>query len=286
VIVKNLVSTRGERPPLRKYAGKNSMSVLIGIICADAIVLAADSQITDLSTGEFSNVDKLGVVEFLENDQVLIAQGGLWPLTNRIVEKMREKAKGIRITSASTVTKIVEDSIREAKFPLDERQNEFVNQHGSALLIAFYVGETPHLYTVDCYGSGFVNAAEKHYAAIGAGAGVLASYLLSQIAPPVAFHNVAFVTAVFVIGKVKAHQKALCGGDTKIKILFPPVRPGYENGHVVKSATFDQGQINIEEKLLLQQDEKENKPRKMLLMLEEHAEKMNKTLENKGENKS
>ena len=84
MIEKNLVWTRGERPPLRKNVGKNSMSVLIGIICADAIVLAADSQITDLISGEFSDVDKISVVEFSPNDQVLIAQGGLWPLTNRI----------------------------------------------------------------------------------------------------------------------------------------------------------------------------------------------------------
>src|ERR1035438_10053582 len=126
------------------------------------MVLASDSQITDLSTGEVSYVDKISVVEFWPNEHVLIAQGGLWPLTNRIVEMIREKAreKEYKITSPQTVTNLVEESIRTAKLPLDEDQQKYVNQHASGLLVAFYVGKKPYLYTVGCDGSGIVNAAE------------------------------------------------------------------------------------------------------------------------------
>ena len=169
MIGKNLVSTRYGPPQCRKHEGKKSMSVLIGIICPEAIVVAADSQITDLSTGEFSYVDKISVVDFWPGDEVLVAQGGLWPLTNRIVEKIQEKARRIKISSAQIVTQIVEDAIRAAKFSLDEKQRDYVNQCSTGLLIAFYVGKTPHLYTVDCYGSGIVNAAENHYATMGCG---------------------------------------------------------------------------------------------------------------------
>jgi len=108
-----------------------------------------------------------------------------------------------------------------------------------------------------------------------AGAGApLAEYLLSQIAPPGAFFNVALVATVFVIGKVKNHQKGACGGDTMIKILYPIERPGRENSHIGKSKTYHQEAVNNAEKLLLLQDESENKPRKMLLMLEEHVRKL------------
>ncbi len=71
-----------------------------------------------------------------------------------------------------------------------------------------------------------------------------------------------------------------------IQILFPVERPGCENSHIGKSEIINQRTINNMEKLLIQQDKNENKPRKMLLMLEDYAKKLDKILENKGENKS
>jgi len=118
------------------------MSILIGIICPEAIVLAADSHITEAYEGTFASVNKISSVKFWPNDEVLIAQAGLWPLTNRIVERIREKAKGVRIINTETVTKIVEDSIRESKSPLDEEQEKYVNENPPALMLAFYIGKT------------------------------------------------------------------------------------------------------------------------------------------------
>jgi len=224
--------------------------------------LATDSQITDLSTGEFSNVNKISVVEFYPNDQVLIAQGGLWTLTNRIVEIIQEKARGIKITSAQVVTQIVEDSIRAAKFPLDEKQQEFVNQNSSGLLIAFYVGKTPHLYTVDCYGSGIVNAAEKHYATMGAGAAVLASYLLSEYALPKSHSDLAIAASIFAVAKVKEHQKALCGGDTTIRRIVPLyVFIDLDKQHIGQSEIIGKEFVNLAEKRLMKLDDKSKKTR-------------------------
>jgi transposase-like protein len=50
------------------------MSVLIGIICPEAIVLAADSHITETGMGTFDSVDKISVVDFWPGDEVLVAQ--------------------------------------------------------------------------------------------------------------------------------------------------------------------------------------------------------------------
>ena len=54
------------------------MSVLIGIICPEAIVLAADSHITETVNGTFSSVDKISGIKFWLNDQILVAQAGLF----------------------------------------------------------------------------------------------------------------------------------------------------------------------------------------------------------------
>jgi 20S proteasome alpha/beta subunit len=237
------------------------MSVLIGIICPEAIVLSADSQITDLTTGEFSYVDKISTVKFFPNDHVLVAQGGLWQLTNRIVEIMREKARAVKITSAQSVTQIVEDSIRAAKFPLDEKQQEYVNQCPSGLLIAFYVGKSPHLYTVDCYGSGIVCAAERHYATMGAGSAVLASYLLNEYTLPKSHSDFAIAASIFATAKVKEHQKALCGGDTIIKRLEAMPMYQLDIQSIGYSHQVPQELVNMTEMRLVNFDEKTKKTR-------------------------
>jgi 20S proteasome alpha/beta subunit len=263
------------------------MTILAGIICADAIVLAADSQFTNPNNGVVSFGNKISTVEFKLGNEVLVAQAGLPAITKRIVDLISEKAKDVVITSALTVTEIVEDSIRHLKKTSTPEQWEAGYCSGGAnLMVAFYANKKPCLYTVNVYGYGIMNEPENsHFAVAGAGA-PLAEYLLSQITPRMTFHNVALVTTIYVIGKVKDHQKGACGGDTQIKIMFPFEQSECENGHIGKSEMVNQKAINNTEKLLLKQDESENKPRKMLLMLEEHARKMEKTLENKGENKS
>lgn len=276
MIGKNLVSTHRGHPLLREYVGKRAMSVLIGIICPEAIVLAADSQITDLSTGEFSYVDKVSVVKFFPNDHVLVAQGGLWQLTNRVIEIMREKARAVKITSTHSVIQIVEDSIRAAKFPLDKKQQEYVNQCQSGLLIAFYVGKTPQLYTVDCYGSGIVCAAEKHYATLGAGAAVLASYLLNEYALPKSHSDLAIAASIFAISKVKEHQKALCGGDTIIKRMEALPQYQLDVQSIGNSRKVPQDFINLAEKRLLKLDKSDKKTRnkKVFAILEKTGQEL------------
>jgi 20S proteasome alpha/beta subunit len=52
------------------------MSILIGIICPEAIVLATDSHITETRNGTFTSVNKITRVHFWL-DEVLIAHAGL-----------------------------------------------------------------------------------------------------------------------------------------------------------------------------------------------------------------
>jgi 20S proteasome alpha/beta subunit len=284
---KNLVPPHFQHPQWPKREGKKAMTIVTGIICADAIVLAADSQFTDPSNGVVSFGDKISTVEFKQGNHVLVAQAGLPAITKHIVELVSEKSKEVAITSALTVTEIVLDSICRLRERSTQEQWAYGKENGGAsLMVAFYANNKPCLYTVNVYGHGIMSEPENsHFAVAGAGA-PLAEYLLSQIAPRGAFHNVALATTIFVIGKVKDHQKGACGGDTMIQILFPVERPGCENSHIGKSEIINQRTINNMEKLLIQQDKNENKPRKMLLMLEDYAKKLDKILENKGENKS
>jgi hypothetical protein len=155
-------------------------------------------------------------------NEVLISQAGLPAITNRIVEIMQRKARGTAINDALTVTGIVENAIRYLQKNSTKAQwKEGYYCGGANLMVAFYANKKPCLYTVNVYGHGVMTEPEnRHFAVAGAGA-PLAEYLLSQFAPPGAFHNVASVTTVYAIGKVKVHQKGACGGETKVKLVFP-----------------------------------------------------------------
>jgi 20S proteasome alpha/beta subunit len=237
------------------------MSILIGIICPDeAIVLVADSHITEASQGTFNSVNKISIVEFWPNDQVLVAQAGLWPLTNRIVEKMLEKAKGVRITSASTVTQIAEDSIRESKILLDEAQAKCVNENPSALMLAFYIERKPYLYTLNVDGHGIASSSYDHYATVGIGE-YLADYLLKEYAVPKSHSDLAIATSIFVIKKVKDNTK-YCGGDTTIRRLVP--LHGFidlDKQYIGQSEQIGNEFVNLAEARLVKLDEKNKKPR-------------------------
>jgi len=48
-------------------------------------------------------MDKITVVDFVV-DHVLVSQAGFTPITNRIIENFKEKAKEIKITKPKDVT--------------------------------------------------------------------------------------------------------------------------------------------------------------------------------------
>ena len=224
------------------------MSVLIGIICPEAIVLAADSQITDPHTGNFSYVDKISVVKFWPGDEVLVAQAGLWPLTNRVIQIMRKKAETIKITSEGIVAAILEDSIRDVKRPLDKEQKAYVDQHQTGFMLAFYVGKKPHIYTINFYGGGFVNVEDRHFATIGVVE--LADFLLSEYAAPKSHSDMAISSSVFTIKKVKDNNK-FCGGDTIVKRIAPMPMYQLDIQSIGKSEKIPQAFVNLAEKRLV-----------------------------------
>lgn len=255
-----LVHTRRQYSELVKPNAKPAMSILIGIICSEAIVMAADSHVTETRQGTFSSVNKISVVEFWPNDEVLVAQAGLWPLTNRIVEKMREKARGTRITNPSIVTKIAEDSIRESKSPLDGEQAQNVNENPPALMLAFYIHQKPHLYTVNVYGHGIASCPSVHYAAAGVGE-YLANYLLREYAVPKSHSDLAVATAIFVSKKIKDNTK-YCGGDTNIKRLYPlNIFIDLDKQYIGNSQQIPKDFVKLAEKRLVGFDEKTKQAR-------------------------
>jgi len=234
------------------------MTVLAGIICPDGIVIAADSLAMETAAGSHSEIDKIAVINF-RVDQALVAQSGLTSITNRIVELIQERAKGVQITSPKIVTDIVEDSIRAAKVKLDDDQKNYVRDYGGAhLMLAFYANGKPQLYTINIYGSGIVDPPEPT-ATLGVGS-YLATYLLRELHTPHSEIILAIGTLIYTINKVKDTTR-YCGGKTNIKVLTPVPVSGWHSLTVGKSTNVPPITIQLTERNLSKLDKQTSEAR-------------------------
>ncbi|HXC35621.1 MAG TPA: hypothetical protein VNV43_07070, partial [Candidatus Acidoferrales bacterium] len=247
---------------------------LIGIVCPDAIVLAADSQITHSGLGSHVYFNKITTLDS-RIDQLLIAQAGLPGMSNRVIEIMRDKLRAIQIGQPREIAQIAEDSVREAKKNLDREQKKYGKDYGAELMLAFYAGSRPYLYTIDVYGTGIANPSDNDYATAGIGKYV-ANYLLSEIAEPKEGAGIAISTCIYVIKKIKEHQKSYCGGETNIKWLWQVPVNQTPWKYVTRAMDINKDFLQLMEQNLFELDEANKKARnkQVLSILQETGNKI------------
>jgi 20S proteasome alpha/beta subunit len=242
-----------------------NMSIIIGIICRDGIVMAADGQLTDPYVGTTSEVNKIHVIQF-SADHVIVGVAGGYPFTNRVVEKIAELGDAVAIRQKKDVTEIIENAIRQTKAPLDEQQLKAVNDSGAGMIIAFYLNGRPQLSYVDPFSSGIITDSEKHYCAAGIGS-FLANYLLDEYLGKDPYHEFGIATAIFAIKKVKDNTR-YCGGKTTIMTLraipqieFRSNSPATYTRHVGATIVENRDFIDLAERKLAKMDERTKKSR-------------------------
>jgi len=203
------------------------VTIIVGLICADGIILASDSQ-TTYGTTKRPDVEKISVVEFT-NTTALVAESGSAQISGKVVEIMQGKAKGIALTDYRMVAEIAQESLRETRnylmeinkgcnFSEEKWERFFRDENPVELMIAHYFGDTPYIYTVDLF-TCIANKAKLHYEAIGCGAN-LGDYLLSEISHSGMKLKAALTIPLYVVEKVKEHD-AYCGGPSKLAVIFP-----------------------------------------------------------------
>ncbi len=197
------------------------MTIIVGLICKDGIVLASDSQTT---TGSSKRCDakKFALVEF-DNARVLVAQAGNVCTSSRAIEIFQILAKGQKLLDRRTVADIAQKAMRQVKDELRLQQcdcsmeelRDFIwrNEIGCELMIAHYFKGKPYIYRIDLV-IGIANRIRSHSAAIGCGSN-LGEYLLSEHSKPEMGSEFGSAVAVYVVETVKKHD-AFCGGPTRI----------------------------------------------------------------------
>jgi hypothetical protein len=167
------------------------VTLIVGIICKDGIVLAADSQTTKGAAKQLG-ANKISVVEF-ENGKALVAESGSASLSVSAIQAFQRKAAGRKIEDDSTVATIAEEAVREIRSSLTslnpncnsptEWQDFFWREANYfELMVAYYFGGKPHLYKLNPLWCIPVPAT-SHFMTSGI-AGDLANYILQEHTGP------------------------------------------------------------------------------------------------------
>lgn len=249
-------------PPHSARRRATPVTLLIGIKCKDAVVLASDSQIT-YGTSKRNDGAKMEIIGFGLHP-VIVAQSGDVIMSNRFVDILRSmvikygnepKDAAFVAEKASLAMRELRREQREVHFNCSsEELTEIFRKSGAdcAILLGFFINKTPHLVSVNL-GMATAQIVRYDYEAEGCGA-ALGLYLLEEIFSRNISQRAAALLAVYIVEMVKRHD-AMCGGQTKVLILKDEEKPKQKDDPWPVTSELPSEYINKCAALLMQADE-------------------------------
>lgn len=227
-MTKNAIELRAEhRARLRRRLPKTPVTIIVGLICEDAIVLASDSRTTNTDGTIRDDAEKLTIITFADGKQALVAQAGNADLSLRAVEILSKTAKNKTLTDYRSVASLAQDAIAELKHELMHQYHgfgfsleefaQYLEKYSFELMIAHYHDGDPYIFTLD-FGLGSANRARPPFVAIGC-SHTLATFLLSWMDVSKMRSGVAFTAAIYTIREVKKID-ARCGGPVQVRTIM------------------------------------------------------------------
>jgi 20S proteasome alpha/beta subunit len=225
------------------------VTIAIGLLSNDSIIVAADSQ-TTCDNIKNTDAEKISLVEFADCG-VMVAQAGNADRAGRAIEILSDMASSEKLSNKRSAAELAERAILQVKKELRQQQcdctmeelRDFVWKHEQdfKLLIAHYFEGVPYFYIAD-FLVGAANRENRHFAAIGTGA-ELASYLLGEYFKPNTPFNPTFATALYVIEEVKKHD-SYCSGTTRFAFARPQKWPGMMLQELIDDICKELGKFN------------------------------------------
>ncbi len=136
---------------------KIPVTLIVGMICKRAIVLAADSQ-TSYGLTKIPGTNKITVVTLQNGKEVLVAESGMVVPSGQVVSIFSDKAALATVESRDTIPELMRASMMETRkkqielYPsghsLEEWKTLFRDQIPVELTVAYYYGDTPYLFTI------------------------------------------------------------------------------------------------------------------------------------------
>jgi 20S proteasome alpha/beta subunit len=211
----------GEPKPRKK----KPVTLIVGIVCRDAVILAAESE-TTRGNAKYQGTHKLHIIPFKSGHRAIIGEAGSAFPAGVCADAVERIASITDVDNEYAIPKAVEAAFREMVKgghgpKMGSRKcQEFHGQEDNyfQFLIGYYFNGKPHLYEFSSYYAS-ARKCPRPFAVVGIG-GDLAEYLLRPFAVAEMPAKQAMFTAVYVVGEVK-NSVAGCGGPTQLAILSP-----------------------------------------------------------------
>ena len=220
------------RSRLRLPKPPHYMTLVLGIKCKDALVFAADSQVTEDDV-KWTDATKLRVLEF-KSFPVLAAQAGSVIHSNRYLDILEEIGHdetpttpiGVGLLAVRAMTQLK----RELKeiHPDGDLDEKILNYRISYdIILGFFLNGKPELITVNLFSS-IYGKNDRLFEAAGSGS-VLGAYLLKEHITPNIGHKLATRLAIYIVDAVKDYDN-FCSGKTHVGIMLKPSGLGGSKG--------------------------------------------------------
>jgi 20S proteasome alpha/beta subunit len=139
---------------IKERRRKERMTLLVGIVCQDAIVMASDSQTTD-EWGQKRTSQKISTVQFADGASGLIAQAGSADFASQTIEKIERSAAKSKLTDYRSIPELAAGALAEmrqekaGKVGPKTKLNLIFEENKFCLLIANYYKGKPYLFRFD-----------------------------------------------------------------------------------------------------------------------------------------
>lgn len=205
------------------------MTIIVGIICQDGLVVASDSQAGSFRGVHVKRLDYTKIYSFnFDGSKVVVTGAGESPFIVRAKEIIEGNSKDKKFRTSREIADVAEEAMTEiTKRYMIERfkdlgsstktpqpDDSLLSPPNFALVLGTYCGDGPCLYTV--YPDG-VAGREEGYASLGSGS-AFAEYLLARLYRPDLTIEGGVRIAAYVVEEVKKAD-VHCGGPTQIVVV-------------------------------------------------------------------
>jgi hypothetical protein len=202
---------------------KSPVTIIIGMICEQAMCVVCDSRTTETTGLVHDDTQKLHAVRFRDGSEALIARAGNDPLSARVLEIISNTAQATDFQDYRAAAELAERAVEEIKVKMrkqfvgtsEELQKHF-EAHSFELLIANYFNGKPYLFTLQ-FELGQAVLVLREYVSIGCG-WILADFLLGSLNVRQYHISNAIWTAVYAVEEIKKFDPR-CGGQVRAGIL-------------------------------------------------------------------
>lgn len=227
--VKGVVAPRSQALPK-----KRRMTLIVGIICKDGIVIGSDSQSTNSDMMARTDATKIYEIALSDKSRGLVATAGSVEWSLQVIEIMEELAKSATLSRARAFADLAEEANTRIKQrerrPLRRSSRDLAThfaENRCVLMIANYYEGAPYLYTLPSDGLVSPTLLTKQlYASIG-NSYALANYLLRKFDIANMMTGTASVVAAYVVNEVIQAKDSSCDHPIQLAMVGPKAPPGY-----------------------------------------------------------